>query len=56
VAETPTARVVLPVQASLGRPEHHEWRRVSAGEALSLSAARLQGVIKWAAGLIGSSV
>ena len=55
VAETSTERATLSIQPSLGRPEHHEWRWLTAGEALSLSVPRLQQVVKWAAGVINGA-
>ena len=52
VAATSIERATLSVQPSLGRPEHHEWRWVSVGEALSLVVPRLQRVVSWAAAVI----
>lgn len=48
LAATATEKVTLPVSAQLGRAEHDEWRWVSPEAALSLVAARLQPVVRWA--------
>ncbi len=53
VAETAETRVVLPVSEELGRPEHHEYRWVSPGEAGVLLAHRVRPILDWAAGLTG---
>ena len=55
VAETSTEKAILAVQPSLGRPEHHEWRWLTVGEALSLAVPRIQVVVKWAAGVIAGA-
>ena len=55
VAETSTREAILSVQPSLGRPEHHEWRWLTVGEALSLAVPRLQQVVNWAAGVINAA-
>lgn len=52
VARTRVEAPELPVNAALGRPEHHEYRWVDLGEALQLVVPRLQSVITWAAGRI----
>jgi len=49
LARTPTERIVLPVNPSLGRPEHHQYRWVDLTEALELAPPRVQPVIAWAA-------
>ena len=49
VARTPSDRVVLSVNAALGRPEHHEYRWVQLDDALALVVPRLQIVLRWAA-------
>jgi 8-oxo-dGTP pyrophosphatase MutT (NUDIX family) len=54
LAATPTETITLPVSAELGRPEHHEWRWVSFEAALSLAAARLRPVVRWAAATVAS--
>jgi 8-oxo-dGTP pyrophosphatase MutT (NUDIX family) len=48
LAATGTEKVTLPVSPELGRPEHDEWRWVSPEAALSLVAARLQPLVRWA--------
>lgn len=54
LAATRTARVVLPVSPELGRPEHDEWRWVDCAAALSLTCARVQPVVRWAAHIVGA--
>jgi 8-oxo-dGTP pyrophosphatase MutT (NUDIX family) len=54
LAETGTPKVVLPVSAELGRPEHHEWRWVSYEEAEELLPPRLSIVLDWARSTLGS--
>lgn len=49
LAETLTDRVTLPVQADLGRPEHHEWRWLTFDEALARAPPRLQPILEWVA-------
>jgi len=44
----------LPVNAALGRAEHHEFRWVDHAEAQRLLPERLQGVLAWAQALIES--
>ena len=39
--------VVLPISHELGRPEHHEWRWVSAHEAEDLLPPRLAPILDW---------
>jgi 8-oxo-dGTP pyrophosphatase MutT (NUDIX family) len=53
VAEAPSGDVTLPVSAELGRPEHDEWRWVSAEEAEALLNPRLRRVLAWARARIG---
>ena len=53
VAATRTQEVSLPVSPELGRPEHDEWRWVDRDTALSLTAGRLQTIVRWAAHVIG---
>lgn len=55
LAETGTAGVVLPVSLELGRPEHDEWRWVDRPTALSLTSARVQPVVQWAAQIVGAA-
>jgi bis(5'-nucleosidyl)-tetraphosphatase len=48
VAETAEPRVELAVSPELGRPEHHEFRWVSYGEARHLLVPRVQAALDWA--------
>jgi bis(5'-nucleosidyl)-tetraphosphatase len=48
LAETDADKIVLPVSAELGRPEHHEYRWVSFDEAEGLLPPRLAIVLDWA--------
>ena len=48
LAETDAEKIVLPVSAELGRPEHHEYRWVSFDEAEDLLPPRLAVVLEWA--------
>jgi 8-oxo-dGTP pyrophosphatase MutT (NUDIX family) len=52
VARTRAERIMLPVNATLGRPEHHEYRWVDLTEAFALTPPRLRPVIAWAAGKV----
>lgn len=52
LARTRREHITLPIDPRLGRSEHHEYRWVDLGEALSLLVPRLQSVIAWAAGRI----
>ena len=51
---TAQVEVVLPVSAELGRPEHDEYRWVSAGEAAALLVPRVQGALRWALQKLGA--
>ena len=53
VASTAQEHVCLPISPELGRPEHHEYRWVSAEEAWSLLVPRVQAVLGWAARVTG---
>jgi 8-oxo-dGTP pyrophosphatase MutT (NUDIX family) len=48
VAESPGQPVSLPINAQLGRAEHHEFRWVTGAEARRLLPERLQPVLAWA--------
>ena len=48
LAATRTEKISLPVNPELGRPEHDEWRWVEREAALSMVAARLQPIVRWA--------
>ena len=52
VARTRAERIILPVDPTLGRPEHHEYRWVDLTEAFELTPPRLRSVIAWAAGKV----
>ncbi|MCG6942248.1 MAG: NUDIX domain-containing protein [Thiohalocapsa sp.] len=53
LAEAPAGEVRLPVSPELGRPEHHEFRWVSAVQADTLLNARLRRVLAWALQRLG---
>ena len=53
LAATRMEKVSLPVSPELGRPEHDEWRWVDRDAALSLSSARVQLIVRWAAETVG---
>lgn len=48
IATTVTEQVSLPVNPTLGHPEHSAWRWVSLDEARQLLAPRLARVLDWA--------
>ena len=52
VAESPMQPVSLPVNADLGRAEHHEFRWPTSDEAKRLLPERLQPVLAWAQRLV----
>ncbi len=52
VARTRAERITLPINPTLGVPEHHEYRWVDLTEAFELTAPRLRRVVAWAAGKI----
>lgn len=52
LAETRTVEVQLLPSPDTGRPEHSEYRWVSAVQARRLAAPRVRGVIDWAEGLL----
>ena len=49
IGRTEQARVELPVNEQLGRPEHNEYRWVTFDEARALASPRVRDVIDWAA-------
>jgi bis(5'-nucleosidyl)-tetraphosphatase len=53
VARSDEGEVSLPINPTLGRAEHHEFRWVSPTEALSLTVPRLQRVLRFACGQAG---
>lgn len=48
LAETQHIHITLPVNPSLGRPEHEEYRWVSYPQAQGMVAPRLLPILKWA--------
>lgn len=54
LAEAPSGDVVLPISPELGRPEHHEFRWVSAEQARALLNARVTRVLDWALGRLAT--
>jgi len=48
VARTNTEAISLPVNAELGKPEHHEWRWCEFESAEQLVNDRLWKVLRWA--------
>jgi len=55
LGETEEVEIELPVSKELGRPEHHEYRWVSADEAEELLPPRLGIVLDWARRTIAGS-
>ena len=47
LAATREEEIKLPISHELGRPEHHEWRWVSAHEAEDLLPPRLAPILDW---------
>ena len=54
LAETSKTLIVLSVNPELGKPEHHEYRWLTFGEARKIAPPRLLPIILWAEGLIRS--
>lgn len=52
VARTTTDAVSLPVIATLGRPEHNEYRWVTRDKSLELVSPRVVSVVQWATSCI----
>jgi bis(5'-nucleosidyl)-tetraphosphatase len=52
VAASAEGDVRLPISPELGRPEHHEFRWVTAGEAQALLPPRLHPILAWARALV----
>lgn len=52
LAATDVESVVLGVNPELGRPEHHEFRWTTFGEAESLLNDRLRSALQWAARIV----
>lgn len=55
LGETRRERIVLPVNPTLGRPEHHEGRWLALRAARALLVPRLQAVIDWAGSVLESA-
>jgi 8-oxo-dGTP pyrophosphatase MutT (NUDIX family) len=55
LGETQEVEIDLPVSKELGRPEHHEYRWVTYGEAEDLLPPRLGVVLEWAKRTISGS-
>ena len=55
LGETEEVAIELPFSRELGRPEHHEYRWVSADEAEDLLPPRLAVVLEWAKRTIAGS-
>ena len=52
IAESPGQPVRLPVSSELGRPEHHEFRWLTAERARPLLVARVRDILDWADGVV----
>ena len=48
VARSQSGEVSLPINPTLGRAEHHEFRWVTPTDALQLTVPRLQRILRWA--------
>src|SRR5947209_1070993 len=55
LGETDEVEIELPISKELGRPEHHEYRWVTFGEAEELLPPRLGVVLEWAKRTISGS-
>ena len=55
LGETEEVEIELPVSKELGRPEHHEYRWVTADQAEELLPPRLAIVLEWAKRTISGS-
>ena len=54
IARTSSASVNLGINPTLGRPEHHEFRWMTPGQARSLARPRLHPIIDWASTLLAA--
>jgi 8-oxo-dGTP pyrophosphatase MutT (NUDIX family) len=52
IARSKEIHIELPVNPSLGTPEHHEARWVDYDRALTMVSPRLQPVMRWAYGVV----
>ncbi|WP_084004133.1 bis(5'-nucleosyl)-tetraphosphatase [Cupriavidus pauculus] len=53
IAFSRDGQVSLPINASLGRPEHHEFRWVSLHDARQLLPPRFRPILSWAQDVVG---
>ena len=56
LAKVVKQEITLPVSEELGRPEHDEYRWVSADEASTLLPLRLSPVLSWAVDMVSKKV
>ncbi len=56
IARVKQQRLTLPVSDELGRPEHDEYRWVSAQEARRLLPSRLVHILDWAVSFVGKPI
>ncbi|BAZ93803.1 NTP pyrophosphohydrolases [Thiohalobacter thiocyanaticus] len=54
LARTGTEHITLGFNPELGRPEHHEYRWVTAGQARRLLTPRVLRVLDWAEGILNT--
>lgn len=54
LARTDTAHISLGISPELGRPEHHEYRWVTAEQARRLLAPRVLRVLEWAESILNT--
>jgi len=52
LGQTQQETIVLPINAELGKPEHHEWRWVTLAEARTLVPDRLLPLLDWIAPIV----
>lgn len=52
LARTDTEHITLGINPELGRPEHHEYRWVTAGQARRQLTPRVRRVLEWAEGML----
>jgi len=56
IAKVKQQKLTLPVSKELGKPEHDEYRWVSAQEARKLLPARLVPILEWAVSIAGKPI
>jgi bis(5'-nucleosidyl)-tetraphosphatase len=56
VAETSQENLTLPLSPELGRPEHHEYRWFTYGEARAILVPRIQKILDWAQGILDKGI